>query len=319
MSPSTSLPTQAQHSEPAAPMGYRHPQYARSLAEFGTPHELVRCGGWILERQIHGVPYYDGMGCYPLFSCKDWSGLKSDLEELEDLVALSIVTDPFGTYTIDELQHCFPDRCFPFKDHFTIDLEQPIDRFVESHHRRYARKALEHICVEQCVEPDQYLDDWINLYNNLIVRHDIKGISAFSRSAFSIQLSIPGIVAFQATHQGDIVGMLLWYVQDGVGYYHLGAYSSTGYDLRASFALFWFAIDYFAKSGLRWLNLGAGAGVDSDGTDGLTRFKRGWSTGTRRVYFCGRIFDPERYYELVKAKRMSETDYFPAYRKGEYP
>ncbi|MBK7653160.1 MAG: hypothetical protein IPJ20_23890 [Flammeovirgaceae bacterium] len=66
--------------------------------------------------------------------------------------------------------------------------------------------------------------------------------------------------------------MLLWYVQGNVGYYHLGAYSSEGYKLNVSFALFWTLLDYFSKEGLQWLSLGAGAGINGDENDGLTRF-----------------------------------------------
>ena len=91
-----------------------------------------------------------------------------------------------------------------------------------------------------------------------------------------------------------------------------------GYKLRSSFALFWFAIDYFAANSLRWLNLGAGAGIESKEVDGLTRFKRGWSTGTRTAYFCGRLLDCTRYSEIVEAKNISPTAYFPAYREGEF-
>ena len=123
---------------------------------------------------------------------------------------------------------------------------------------------------------------------------------------------------FRAGHEERTVGMLLWYIQEEVGYYHLVAYSPVGYNLHASFALFWFAIEYFAANGLRWLNLGAGAGVRGDGTDGLSRFKHVWSTGTKTAYFCGRIFDRARYSEIVRAKGISATDYFPAYRNGEF-
>jgi hypothetical protein len=110
----------------------------------------------------------------------------------------------------------------------------------------------------------------------------------------------------------------LWFVQGDVGYYHLGAYSPPGYEMRASFALFQFAIEYFSVSGLRWLSIGAGAGVGSGETDGLTRFKKGWSTGTRTAYFCGRIFDNVKYQEIVSTKDIPATDYFPAYRLGEF-
>jgi hypothetical protein len=112
--------------------------------------------------------------------------------------------------------------------------------------------------------------------------------------------------------------MLLWYVQHEVGYYHLGAYNQRGYALQASFGLFWRAIDYFATKGLRWLNLGAGAGTETPTDSGLSKFKRGWATGTRTAYFCGRIFDPVTYREITEAGGCTATDYFPAYRQGEF-
>jgi hypothetical protein len=113
--------------------------------------------------------------------------------------------------------------------------------------------------------------------------------------------------------------MIWWFVSGSVAYYHLGAYTDLGYELHASFALFWRAIELFKAEGLRWLNLGAGAGVGNNNpTDGLSRFKRGWSTGTRPTYLCRRIFDRVRYEQLVKSKGIQDTVYFPAYRTGEF-
>jgi hypothetical protein len=295
-----------------------HPGYAQSLAEFGIPRELTRCGGWILERPVPGFPYHDAMGCYPLFVCRDWSQLHLDLDNLGDqLVSLALVTDPFGEYDERYLKQYF-DVVIPFKNHFIINCSQQINVIVSKNHRYRARKALKNIRVEKCEEPIRFLEEWITLYGTLIQRHNLKGVSAFSRKTFVTQLKVPGIVMFAAMHNDTPVGIILWYVQGEVGYYHLGAYSNIGYKLGASFALFWFAIEYFANNGLQRLNLGAGAGIKDSNTDGLSRFKRGWSTGTRTAYFCGRIFNHAQYSELVKIKGISATDYFPAYRKGEF-
>ena len=172
--------------------------------------------------------------------------------------------------------------------------------------------------MKHCTSADEYLDDWTRLYGNLIERHAIKGLVAFSRNSFAGQFRVPGMVAFRAVSNGETVGMLLWYIQNKIGYYHLGAYSPRGYELGASFALFWVAMRHFAESGLQWLNIGAGAGSQSDGQDGLTRFKRGWSTGVRTAYFCGRILDRQKYQEITQAKQIPATDFFPAYRLGEF-
>jgi hypothetical protein len=300
--------------------GYASQAYAESLAEWGVPTALPRAGGWYLRRAIAGSERVDGMGCYPLLACRDWAGLREDLEaRVGDLVAFSAVIDPFGGCSEGLLRECFRDLVLPFKQHFVTDLSQPRERFLSPHHSRSVKKARAQVQVEVCATPAEWLDRWHALYGVLIGRHEIRGISAFSRASFAGQLNVPGMVAVRAVRGGATVGMILWIVQDGVAYYHLGAYSDEGYEARASFALFDHALTYFAERGLRWLNLGAGAGVGGNGSDGLTRFKSGWSTGTRTAYLCGRILNAGAYAQLVAARGLGpETRYFPAYRAGEF-
>lgn len=299
--------------------GYLHPQYAQSLIEFGEPFELPASEGWILKRPIPGTSQFDGMGCYPIFTCENWQGLETDLSLLEDqLVSLSLVTDPFGQYTPQELLRFFKDVARPYKEHYVVDLMQQPQTFVSPHHQRNAHKALQKVKVEICGNPIQHLDEWCLLYDNLIERHDIKGMTRFSRTSFARQLNVPGMIAFRAIAGEKTVGMLLWAIQNNVGYYHLGAYSSEGYKLKASFALFWTLLEYFKNNGLAWLSLGAGAGLQGDEEDGLTRFKRGWATGTRTVFFCGRIFNVEKYQDSIWVNKTKDINYFPAYRAGEF-
>jgi hypothetical protein len=259
------------------------------------------------------------MGCYPIFTCENWSSLEKDLDWVgSQLVSLSLVTDPFGKYNQQELQQYFKDIARPYKEHFVIDLKRQPEEFVAKHHQRNAHNALKMVKVEICPEPIRILGEWDSLYNNLIERHNIKGITKFSHNAFAKQLSVPGIVAFRAVVDDKTVGMLLWYIQCDIGYYHLGAYSPEGYKLKTSFALFWRLLEYFKDMGLRWLSLGAGAGAQGGKNDGLTRFKRGWSTETRTVYFCGRIFDLKKYQEIISLRNLGNTNYFPAYRADEF-
>jgi lipid II:glycine glycyltransferase (peptidoglycan interpeptide bridge formation enzyme) len=156
-----------------------------------------------------------------------------------------------------------------------------------------------------------------NFLHILVERHNITGIRAFSEKAFAKQMSIPGMVMFKAVSQDVTVGLDLWYVHGDVAYVHLVGLNPLGYDLRASYALKWYLIKYFADK-VRWLDLGGVSGLESGKADGLIDFKKGWSSGTRITYLCGRIFDPEKYAELVKEKDIPATSYFPAYRKGEF-
>ena len=106
----------------AAGSGYLHPAYAESFDELGRPRELAACGGWCLERKVPRAGVLDGMGCYPLFCCRDWRALAADLDELErQLVTFTVVTDPFGEFTLDDLRRTF-DIVRPHKRHYVTDV-----------------------------------------------------------------------------------------------------------------------------------------------------------------------------------------------------
>ena len=297
--------------------GYLHSNYSRSLAEFGVPRLLPGSKGWLLERQIPGALHRDAMGPYPLFACADWSGLPDDLESLKaQIVTLALVPDPFGNYERALLERCF-DRVDHFKVRYVIDVRQGAGNIGTSHHRYYAKRALSTVSVEPCPFPTQFAEEWVGLYAGLVRRHSLMGIKAFSPEALSEQLRVPGLVMFRALNQGHPVGIHLWYVQGPVAYSHLTAITDAGYRLGASYALYSFAINWFSPKVL-WLDLGAGSGTSQNPADGLSQFKRGWSTGTRPTYFCTRVYDREKYATILETKGNPVTTHFPAYRAGEF-
>jgi hypothetical protein len=296
--------------------GYAHPGYAASLSGAGEAKALPRSGGSILIRDVAGTGKRDAMGPYPIFSCPDWSGLSEDLEDLVgQLVSISAVADPFGPLSEAELRAAFIDLVVPFKKHHVVDLTEPPLRAVSAHHRRNLKRALAAVDVEVVTHPTSFLEDWLRLYAELTIKHRITGITAFSRSCFERQLRVPGMIALRAHSHGRVIGGTLWLINGSVAYYHLGAYNQRGYELRASFALFAAALEQFRNAGLEWASLGGGVGATSHESDGLVRFKEGWSTGTKTVYLCGRILSPPDYRRLAAER---QTDYFPAYRAGEF-
>ncbi|MBI5590642.1 MAG: GNAT family N-acetyltransferase [Deltaproteobacteria bacterium] len=285
---------------------------------FGNPLILPESGGWVLRRSIHGTAFSDAMGCYPLFCCHDWRKIENDLIQLAEqgeLISVVLVTDPFCTLTPDQMAQVFTGACYPFKAHHIIDLSVNPDVYVDMHHRRNARWSGRHVHVERVENPLKVLEEWISLYDMLIARHCIRGIACFSRESFTRQFQIPGLVVFRAVVGNETVGMAMFYIHGNTGFYHLGAYSSDGYRFKASFALFWEAIARFRQEGMDFLDLGGGAGAFSDGCDGLNRFKRGWATGTRPAYLCGRVLNGRIYARLSEGRF---TAYFPAYRQGEF-
>ncbi len=249
--------------------GYRSPLYAESLAEFGTPLHLPRSDAWVLRRPIPETAEHDAIGCYPLFNCGNWRALGADLDALKaEAIAVSIVVDPFARLDGTNLGVLFVDVCRPYKQHAIVDFDGDWRNAICRHHRRNIRFAARHVEIERGTEPANWLSQWSELYDNLVARHQIRGIARFSRAAFRRQLNVPGIVAFRAAVGTQTVGMLLWYVADSVAYYHLGAFSDAGYETRAAFALFDAALNEFASLGLRWALLGgAPAGKSRRTTD----------------------------------------------------
>ncbi|HXG48636.1 MAG TPA: GNAT family N-acetyltransferase [Methylomirabilota bacterium] len=300
------------------PSGYLHPLYAGSLAEFGVPLELARCRGWLLQRSIAGSTAVDAMGCYPLFCCGDWSQLPADLAEIGPrLVSVVLVTDPFGHYDEAWLRSCF-DRVTAFKEHFVADLEQPWERFTSATHRKFARRAQRQMQIEVCGEPARHLDEWCALYGAFAAKKGITGIRAFSRASFARQLAVPGLVLFRASAGGETLGLDMWYVQGEVAHGHLVAMSDRGYELQAAYALKMALLEYF-QGRVRWVNFGGTPGARDGAVDGLAAFKRGWSSGTRTAWLCGRVLNPPAYANLTQERGLTPgDDYFPAYRKGEF-
>lgn len=299
------------------PRGFGSADYARSLAEFGTPAQLPRSGAWYLKRPIASSGDCDGLGCYPFFVCQDWAGLADDLAEVgPQLVSFSAAPDPFGEYDLATLQTCFPDGCIRFKDHYVADLAEPPETIISKHHRRCAEKTLKQVQVEFCTEPLRYLEPWLALFENSVQRFQLTGLRAFSRAAFARQLSTPGIIMSLARLRGEIVAIGLSCLEREVAYAHLVATNEAGRKAGASYALYYSEIHYFSDKA-RWINWGGEPGVSTT-TGGLSSFKGGWSTGTRPAYFCGRIFDHQRYGEITRQKGIALTNYFPAYRQGEF-
>jgi len=256
------------------------------------------------------------MGCYPMFFCENWTELPGDLCGLaKSSVSLALVADPFHAPPPETLQGLF-DCVRHFKDHFVVDLGQPLDRCVKASHRANVRKALRSVDVRVNPHPVERLGEWTALFDGLARRHGLSGLRAFSPAAFSRQLEVPGMVMFEAWAGGALVGLDLWYLHGDVAYGHLAAFDDEGYRLRASYATKWTVLQHFA-SRARWVDLGGSAGL-AGREDGLTKFKAGWSTGTRPVYFCGKVLQPAKYETLVAATGSSGSRYFPAYRSGEF-
>jgi hypothetical protein len=286
-------------------VGYASETYARSLTHIGSAIALPASGTWVLERPIPGTPAQDACGPYPLWLARDFTRLAADLEQLQPAwVSLVGVLSPFEPRDRSALF----DGCYrPYKEHLCVDLQAPLR--PSAHHRRNLRKAGQ--VTPQAIthwEP-VHLEAWQRLYTELVTRHQITGAAAFAPESWAAHVATPGLRAWAATYQDHIVGMTLWITDPPYAYYHLGAFNELGYACGAAFSLFACALESFQQEGLHEVDLGAGAGT-WQGSEGLTRFKRGWATHTRTAWLAGKVLDPVRY----RALTHHASDFFPAYR-----
>lgn len=70
------------------------------------------------------------------------------------------------------LQGCF-DRVVPFKNHFVADLHRPVEDIV--------KRTLKNVNVRVCSRPQDQVDQWVDLFLDLVKRHEVSGLRAFSR------------------------------------------------------------------------------------------------------------------------------------------
>ncbi len=301
----------------ALPEGYASAGYARSMRYAGTPLALPHCGGWVLERPIAGTTFRDATGCYPVFACGDWTRIGDDVKALarRGLVSLTLVADAFADLDPAQLQQHF-DVVRVFKQHFVADLARAPEQIASAHHRYEARKALRRLELDASWRPLELLDEWTTLYAHLVARHRISGLRAFPATAFRDLFALDGVCLMRARHKGEMVGAQLIVLQKDVAHAHLAAFSPSGYRLGASYALDWFALDTLRDRAC-WIDWGGQPGPEQGAPDGLSRYKKGWSSTGRTTWLLGAILNRAAYTGVARS-RDSGSSYFPVYRQGEF-
>jgi hypothetical protein len=288
---------------------YASAAYARVFEGLAEPLWTPAWGAYVLVREIPGGGR-DAIGMYPLAPFAPDADIAGGLAWLkaQGLVSIGLVPDLSTAPPLADLQAAF-GLCVPFKTHFLVEYDQPVE--FTKHHRGKIKRAAEKVRTEVVALADR-LDTWCSLYDTLIDRHEIGGLSAFSRSAFESLAEMEGLTAVAAFAGDAIVSMHLWVADPvaGCGYSLLAATSAEGYRLSAAYAVNDLSLRQLSH--LSRVNLGGGAGLQT-GEDGLTYFKRGFSNAQAQAYFCAAILDEARYAALSGGTATPEVP-FPAYR-----
>ncbi|MBN9319491.1 MAG: GNAT family N-acetyltransferase [Caulobacterales bacterium] len=284
--------------------------YAQALVQGeGAAVEVDAWGACLLARPIADSGRFDALGAYPMTPMAADAALKEGLASLaeEGLVSVVLVPDPLASPPRSDLAAAF-SLCRPFKTHFVVD--RTMGEFAPNkHHRQEIRRALRR-CRVETVSLAEHAATFAGLYGELIARHDIRGVAAFSDAYFVALADDARMTAFAAVVEEEIAAMTIWFEHEGVAYNHLGASNAAGYRAGANYALYDAAIAHFA--GADRLNLGGSAGATDDPNDGLAFFKRGFANAEAQALLCGAVLD-QAAYDALTAGRPT-TGFFPAYR-----
>lgn len=143
-----------------------------------------------------------------------------------------------------------------------------------------------------------------NIYRELMTSKNAGGYYIFSDSFFVDHVVKLGnrcdLVEVFDKSSGAVVAAA-FFLKDGSGWvhYHLGAGSLLAMDNHAMKLLFASAIEYYGNRGYQFMHLGGGHSLDE--SDGLSRFKSGFSDG-RHGFYCSKIICDELIYKQERAR-----------------
>ncbi len=286
-----------------------------SYAGLGTPIQLPRSGLRLLKRHICS-DFYDLIGLYPYSVSPSVASVQSEADQSylreTGAVSISFVSSPFLGEKIKDLRGW--DVLTPFKEHFVLDLAEDWKQFTSKKTRYLIRRSKEHNRIITVQPSTETALAFHKLYAHTVRRHNISGVQNFSVGSIHAQMKTPGSFVLQSFHEDTCSGFLIGMINQDHANYHLVAIAPEHSNKLTNYALLDAAIVFCASNGVRYFNLGGGAGLTSDASDGLYRFKRRWSDITLKTHLCGKILRPSLYEALTEGHGAASHPFFPQYR-----
>lgn len=271
--------------------------------------------GLLLKRSISN-DLFDLSNVYPFFTNYNNCSLSDLYEKAKESQAVSLVliTDPLNPIYMD--LSTGPDiQIDSFKLHYICNLKNYEFRKLPENHRRNINKSKKEnlLVIPSIIEDvEKEAKSIFDIYQNLVTRHSIKGVTDYSVQQIEKLISVPGTFLFKVYDSvGHLINASIFYISGEIGniYYHLSCQTEEGYKLNSNFLMMHTAIALFKQLGFNKLELGAGA--DGKSSEGLCRFKEGFSTETIKNLIIKIVLRQEIYNKLSENKN---TAFFPAYR-----
>lgn len=262
--------------------------------DFSTPYGY---GGWIIEGEKT-----EGLFC----AYKDWiekNGIVSEFVRFHPMVKNHETSRIFYEVTqLGEVVH--------------MDLSSPEDvwKNICSKNRNMIRKAIKNdIKIYNGRFPDIY-EKFRVIYNGTMDKDDAEEYYYFGEEFYqSVLNDLPqNAQVFWAEKNGQIIAASIILATNGKMNYHLsGSLREFGSLAPTNLLLYQVAL-WGCANGIKTFYLGGGVG---SGEDSLFKFKRAFYKGELNRFYIGKkIFNQEKYDELLHMRGSIESSYFPQYR-----
>lgn len=165
----------------------------------------------------------------------------------------------------------------------------------------------------------ELIDEFINMYNATMDRDQANEYYYFKEEFYkSILYDLKyNFLIFYAVYQGKTIAMSIILFSNKQMHYYLSASIKEYLTYAPTNLLLYEAACWGADNGYHTLHLGSGLGGKEDS---LYKFKKSFNKNFDNDFIIGKkIFDEEKYYELIKIRMEEEifdenTSFFPIYR-----
>ena len=214
------------------------------------------------------------------------------------------------------------DKCSAFYDvirlgevvHMELSSPDVIWNNITSKNRNVIRKAIKNgVRIYNGRFPEIYRQ-FRDIYNKTMDKDNAEEYYYFGESFYeSVLEDLPqNAQVFFAVKENTVIAASIFLSTNGHMNYHLSGSLREYSSLAPTNLLLYQASLWGCANGYKTLYLGGGVG---SGEDSLFKFKRAFYRGELNRFYIGKkIFDDEKYKELLSVRGTIESGFFPAYR-----
>lgn len=262
--------------------------------DFSTPYGY---GGWLIE----GEDNEELFKTYEGWCAKN--GIISEFVRFHPIVKNHEGTETF--YNVIQLGEVV---------HMDLDSPEVIWNNITSKNRNMIRKAIKNdVKVYNGRFPEIY-ETFREIYNGTMDKDNAEKYYYFNPEFYESALDnlAQNAQVFYAVKDEKVIAASIMLAANGMMDYHLSGSLKEYSTYAPTNLILYCAALWGSANGCKRLYLGGGIGSNEDS---LFKFKRAFYKGDLNHFYIGeRVFDEEKYKNLVELKKIKNHDYFPAYR-----